>query len=212
MAVVGPLLLAAIWYLDGRFDARRDTFDFVGLPVILVWVSYRGLQRERKNWDSLALDLRGDSLIRRLPDYPPLEISPNDVTKIVESSHGLTIRTTSRQKTLLVSEGLLEYDEFRARLLAWAPTAKVVHPPSSVLTSITALATCLFCTAMFGTPLYLLMYVPQKLVLPVGIAITACFLLAILYYQRSPHVPVSTRKMAWILLLFPILGLVARLH
>ena len=104
-AIFTPLMIACIWYLDGRSTPRRDSFDFVGVPAILAWTIYRSIQREREKWDTLLLEFRGDVLVRKLPDFPPLGITPSEVTKIVESTHGITIKTSSRQKFLLVRRG-----------------------------------------------------------------------------------------------------------
>jgi hypothetical protein len=86
MAILGALIVAGVWYMDGRVVV----FDFVGVPAILASVVYNSLRRERKNWNTLVLEFSAERLIRRLPDFPPLEIAPTEVTKIVESTRGVT--------------------------------------------------------------------------------------------------------------------------
>lgn len=212
VAIVGPLMLAGIWYLDGRFESKHRLFDFVFLPLMLVWVSYRSIQRERRKWDALVLELSDACLIRRLPDFPPLDMVPNAVTTIVESSRGINIQTNSRLKTLFVSNGLLDYDDFRSRLAAWAPTARVVQATPSVRASITAVASVLWCILMFGGPLYL-MYTPyRELVLPLGIGLVIGLVATILYYQGSPNMPSSAKYGLWVLLLLPLLAIITRLY
>jgi hypothetical protein len=211
LVVVVPLLLAAVWYLDARLDKRRDLFDFVGLPAIVGWVSYRQIQRARKKWTSLVLELRSDRLIRTLPDFPVLEIAPSDVTTMVESSRGIIVRTDSRRKTLAVSTDLLEYDDFRNRLAAWAPMAKVVRASRSSRTYIMTIASVLWCVLIFGGPLYLIYTPHHALILPLGTAIFIGMAAAILYYQDSPEMPTSFRKTSWILLLLPLFATISRL-
>jgi hypothetical protein len=211
LVMVVPLLLAAVWYLDARLDKRRGLFDFVGLPAILGWVTYRQFQRERKKWNSLVLELRSDSLTRTLPDFPVLEIAPSDVTTIVESSVGVRVQTNSPRRTLFVSTDLLDYGDFRNRLAEWAPMAKIVQPRLSSRKFILSLASVLWCVLMFGGPLYL-MYTPHRvLILPLGTAIFIGMAATILYYQNSPEVPTSFRKTSWILLLLPLLVTISRL-
>jgi hypothetical protein len=211
LAVVAPLLLAGVWYLDARLDKGRKFFHFVGMPAIVGWVTYRQFQRERKKWDSLVLEFRNDKLIRTLPDFPVLEIAPSDVTTIVESSAGIWIRTNSRRKALAVSRDLLDYDDFRSRLAAWAPMAKVVQPSPSSRTFIMGIVSVLWCVLIFGGPLYL-MYTPHhELILPLGVGLCIGMVGTIWYYHRSTDMPTSFQKRSWILLLLPLIATIYRL-
>lgn len=206
-ALLVPLLLAVSWYFDARLDRSRDFFDFVGLPAILVWIVYKGVQRERDKWNSLVLEFRGDSLIRTLPGYPLLEIAPGEVTAMAESYGVFIVRTNSKRKTLIVSSDLLAYDDFRNRLLAWAPTVKVVRRSPSI----TGILSMLWCVLIFGGPLYL-MYTPHHaLILPLGIGLFIGMAGMVWYYQGSPMMPTSFRKTSWILLLLPLFATISRL-
>src|SRR5437660_6965481 len=157
LALAGPLFMGGIWYFDKYFRAQRDRFDFIFLPLIFVYVSYRVIAMEKEKWDSIVLDFCSDRLLRRLPHYPDLEVRREEVTTIRESSRGLTIKTISRPKALFVSSGLADYDDFRNRLFAWVPMAKVVASRDS---SASNCLTVLFCFALafglFGTPLYVM--------------------------------------------------------
>jgi hypothetical protein len=211
LVVVAPLLLAAVWYLDARLDKRRDLFDFVGLPAIVGWVTYRQIQRARKKWTSLVLELRSDRLIRKLPDFPILEIAQGDVTTIVESSGGIRVQTVFPRKTLLVTTDLLDYGDFRNRLAEWAPMAKVVQPRLSSRKFILSIASVLWCALIFGGPFYL-MYTPHhELILPLGIGLFVGMAATIWYYHDSLDMPTSFQKTSWILLLLPLLATIARL-
>ena len=211
MAVVTPLLLAGIWYLDGRVESRRDLFDFVGLPAIIAWVGYRSIQREREKLDTLILEFRSGHLVRELPDFPRVEIAPNEVTKIVESTQGIMIKTNSRLKFLFVNRGLLNYDDFRSRLAIWAPSTEVAQATPSVLTFIKSVASVSLCIALFGGPLYLMDTPYHKLILPLGIGLTAAFAAMIGHVQHSAYFPISLRRKAWILLALPLLAMFSRL-
>lgn len=211
IALVGPIILAGIWYLDGRLDRRRNLFDFVGLPAILAWVAYRQIQREGKKWNSVVLEFRGESLIRTLPDFPLLEITRSEVTTIVESAGGICIRTNSRRKALVVSTDLLDYSDFRNRLAAWAPVANLVPPSPSSRSSIMGIVSALCCMLLLGGPLYLVYTPHHELILPLGIVLFIGMAAMIWYYHDSPDMPTSFRKTSWILLLLPLLATISRL-
>jgi hypothetical protein len=207
LAVVAPFLVVVGWYLFGHLSRGRDLFDFIVLPVTLAWETYQAVQRERGKWNSLVLEFRGDNLIRTLPRYPTLEIAPSEVTAIVEFSGGIIVRTNSRGKTLIVSDDLLGYDNFRNRLAAWVPKINLVRRAPSLM----GFASMLWCVLIFGGPLYL-MYTPHReLILPLGIGLFIGMAATVWYYQRSPMMPTSFRKASWVLLLLPLLATVSRL-
>jgi hypothetical protein len=211
IATAGPLMIAGVWYLDGRVSPRRDLFDFVFLPLIAAWAAYRQIQREREKWTSLVLELRGDCLIRTLPGFPTLEIRATEVTEIIESARGILIRTESRMKCLFVNRSLLGYEDFRAKLTQWAPGTRMIQAVPSFLGPIKNAGEVLACFLLFGGPLYL-MYTPHRVViLPFGIALMISFIVMILYYQRSPNMPSSFRKSAWVLVALPLLAMITRL-
>jgi len=211
VAVVTPLLIAGIWYLDGRLKPDRNIFDFLLAPIIAVLTAYRSIQREKNKWDSIVYEFRAGTLVRELPDYPPLEITPGEITKIVESDHGITVQTSSRLRWLPVPRALIGYADFRNRLVVWAPTVEVIRAARSLKSVIQSVAAVLVCVALFGGPFFLMYTSHRELVLPLGTALTAGFVAMILYYRNSPHVPTSFRMTAWILLALPVLAMIERL-
>jgi hypothetical protein len=138
-----------------------------------------------------------------LPDFPLLEIAASDVTTIVESSVGIIIRTNTRRKVLIVSKDLLDYDDFRNRLAAWAPMAKVEQRSPFSRTSLMGIVSMLWCAVIFGGPLYL-MYTPHhELILPLGIGLFIGMAAMLWYSNGSPYIPTSMRRTIWLLLLLP---------
>ena len=211
MAVTGPLFIAAIWYAQRHFEATRDLFDLVFLPGLLLWIAYRQIKTERDKWNSMVLEFDGGKLIRRLPNYPDLEILPGEVKGIVESRQGIFIRTKSPLKYLVVHRALIGYDDLRDRLLTWAPAAKVGGPTPSILTFLRMTASIVGCIMLFGGPLYLLYTPYHELLLPIGIGLISAFVGLILYYQRSPNMPISFHKKSWILVALPVGTMIFRL-
>jgi hypothetical protein len=210
IAVAVPLVLAVIWYMDGRAKPGRDLFDLVALPAIIAWTTYRSIQRESEKWNSMSLEFRDGMLVRRLKDFPPLEIAPNEVTKIVEAARGITIRTNSRPKFLYVNRELLDYEDFRNRLAVWAVSAEVVLATPSAVSIIKSVASMPICIALFGGPLYLIYTPYPRLILPLGLVLVIGFVAMILYYQRSPNVPTSFRRTSWILVALPLFAMIVR--
>jgi len=211
LVLFGPVIIAVIWFLDGRVSPRRNVFDFIFLPFILAVVGYQSIKRERAKWDSLLLEFRDGSLVRKLSDYPALEVSPSEVATITESSHGITIRIDSRLKTLFVNAGLLDYEDFRRQVVAWAP-GKMVPSTTSVRSLLGAAAAILWCASIVGGPLYLIHTPHRELVLPLGLGLTVGMAATILYNWRSPNSPISIRYTVWILLLLPLMAMCLRLY
>ena len=72
------------------------------LPSLLVFLfvlgaiafgAKKGLKRNQESWDSYELVIGEDFLIRRIKDFPELEIQRHEVTAIRESATGLRVET-----------------------------------------------------------------------------------------------------------------------
>lgn len=160
--------------------------------------------------DALTLEFSHGNLVRALPNFDPLEIAPREVTRIVESTRGITIETNSLFKVLFVDRGLADYDDFRSKLALWASQAHGPSSTPSILAVIKKVASYLVCVIFGAGPLYLMYTTETKLVLPLCIVLTAAFAAMIGYCQRSPYFPISLRRRAWILLAMPLLALIYR--
>jgi len=211
---LAPLLIALVWYFDGRLHPDRGFFDFIVLPIILVWTSFRSVRRARRGWESLRLELRTDKLIRKRSGYPDLELAPGDVTRIAESRRSMVIETASHFKRLVINRHLLDYEDFRANLRAWAPEVEIVPAVRSLRTWILSVASVLGCICLFGFgPLYLMDTPHREWVVPLGIALCLANLALILVFIfRSPEMPSRFRYLAWILPALPLLAMFSRLY
>lgn len=210
-ALVTPPLIAVFWYLQRA--QPRDRFDLLFFPVLFVWIVYSSIRREQEKWNSLTLEIRDDTLVRTLPNYPVLEIVPSEVTRIIESRHGLMIKTNSRLRFLFVHHALLGYDDFRCRVATWAQalTIETVQENRSILAIARSWLGVAACICLFGGPLYM-MYTPyQWLIRPLGVCLVIAFAAMIFYYWRSPIMPKSFRYTAWILVALPLTAMIIRL-
>jgi len=213
LGALAPLVIAVVWYFDGRLHPDRAFFDFVGIPIIVVWTTYSSVRRARKNWELLRLELRTDKLICKRPGYPDLELAPEDVTRIAESPKGMVIETKSQFKRLFISKRLLDYEDFRANLTAWTPLVSIVPAARSIRAWVFSVASILGCMCLFGLgPIYLIGTPHRELVVPLGIALClANVAMILLFMLRSPEMPTSFRYTAWILPALPLLAMFVRL-
>lgn len=210
LGIAVPLVTAALVYLAWHFDRERDVVGLVLIPVLTSHLFYRQFKNERDKWRSLVFEFRDGKLIRRLDKYPTVELAPSEVTAILESPRGITVRTNDRLKGLFLSNRLMDYETLRGRLLSWAGVGVTSSQRSygGYARGLVAMLVCLF---VFGGPLYL-MYAPRHaVILPLGVILSLAMLGMILYFRNSPQIPTSRRKSLWLLLLLPILVLLVRL-
>jgi len=213
LGIVIPLLLAGFVYLDWHFVGREESplFRLVFIVVLLGWLSYRQFRQQRNNWRSLEFDFRDGKLVRRLDKYPPFEFLPGEVSAIIESPKGITIKTNNRLRTLFISNRLSNYESFRIQLASWAPEAPVTKWTLSFWNYVRNICELLACAWVFGGPLYLMYTQRRAAILPLGIVLTFSMLAMLLYVRNSPHMPIRAQKGMWFLLLLPILAMVSRL-
>lgn len=212
MGIAGPPLLAGFLYLSWRFERHiGPLFSSVFTVVLIAWLSYRQFKEQRNNWRSLKFEFRGGKLIRTLEKYPALEFMPDEVTAIIESPQGMTIKTNDRLRTLFISNKLSNYESFRCQLASWAPAVSVTELASSRRDYVRSVCELLACAWVFGGPLYLMYTQQRAVILPLGIVLTLSMLAMILYVRNSPHMPIRAQKSVWFLLIFPILATLIRL-
>ncbi len=212
LGIAMPLVAAGLLYLAWHFDRERDIFVLILIPVLTGHIVYQQFKNERDKWRSLVFEFRDGKLIRRLDKYPTVELAPSDVTAILESPRGITVKTNERFKGLFLSNKLVDYETLRGRLLSWAPTVRVTSWRRSYWDYTRSLIEVLVCLCVFGGPLYL-MYTPQHAIIrPLGAILSLAMLGMILYVRNSPQIPTTTKKSLWILLLLPIVVMLIRLY
>src|SRR5579859_462417 len=211
LSVVVPFLLAGFFYLAWHFDKDRSLFRLVFIPILMGSIIYRQFKDERNKWESLTFQFRDGKLIRKMDKYPLQELVPNEVTAILESPRGITVKTNNRLKSLFLSTRLSNYGVFRNQLISWAPAIEVTvwHPTS--WNYVRNFLEILACAWTFGGPLYLMYTSRHAAILPLGIALSLSMLALILYVRKSPQIPIRTQKFLCILPLLPLLATLSRL-
>ena len=211
LSILIPLFLIGFVYLLWHFDRPRSIVRLVFIPVLICWIAYRQFKDQHRNWESLLFNFQNGKLVRTLDKYPSLELMPNEVTAIVESPKGITIKTNNRLRTLFISNRLSNYESFRGQLLSWAPEAPVTKSAPSFWNYVRSICELLACLLVFGGPLYLMFTQRQAVILPLGIVLTLSMLAMLLYLRKSPNMPKQAQKGMWLLLLLPILAMGSRL-
>ncbi len=79
----------------------------------------KGLKRNQESWDSYELVIGEDFLIRRIKDFPELEIQRHEVTAIKESSTGLRVETKLKGRAIGIASALVGYEDAKERLSRW---------------------------------------------------------------------------------------------
>ncbi|MDQ1405350.1 MAG: hypothetical protein QOG55_979 [Acidobacteriaceae bacterium] len=94
---------------------------FVILIVLGALVSgvMKGVKRNQESWTSYELAIGEDFLIRRIKDFPELEIQRYEVTSIKESAAGLHVETKMKDRAIGIAPALIDYKDAKERLSRW---------------------------------------------------------------------------------------------
>jgi hypothetical protein len=100
---------------------------FVLLIVLgaLVFGVMKGVKRNHESWISYELVIGEDFLIRRIKDFPELEIQRHEVTAIRESAAGLHVETNLKDRAIGIASALVDYDDAKGRLMRWMPVQQL---------------------------------------------------------------------------------------
>src|SRR3981081_4159969 len=59
--------------------------------------------------------------MRRIKDFPELEIQRHEITSIKESAAGLHVETNLKDRAIGIAPALIDYEEAKERLSRWIP-------------------------------------------------------------------------------------------
>src|SRR5882724_10366375 len=85
----------------------------------------KGVKRNHESWISYELVIGQDFLIRRIKDFPELEIQQYEVTAIKESATGLHVETNLKDRAIGIASALVDYDDAKERLSRWMPVQEL---------------------------------------------------------------------------------------
>jgi hypothetical protein len=177
--------------------------------ILLVAIAFglrKGIKRNRESWDSFELLVGQDFVIRKMKDFPELEIQRHEVTRIRETSSGLYVETQVKDRTIGIARTLVNYEDARERLSRWLPP---VHEPQQGWTAPTRwmwmypVITLVFLAVFFISK-------SNLVIVATGIPLVLTLFGSIWLLRRSVQVSTRTKRQTFIFVL-PLLAIIARL-
>jgi hypothetical protein len=166
----------------------------------------KGMKKNWEAWTTYELVIGEDFLIRRVKDFPELEIRRDEVTSIKESPAGLQVTTKSRDRTIGIGSALIDFEDAKARLCQWMMPAKQTQQGwSSPGRWVAALP--LFVLLLFGA--FLLSAKSWILILS-GMPLLAILLWSFALIRKSFQISDQMKRTS-LLIFLPLLAIVAKL-
>lgn len=166
----------------------------------------KGIKRNRESWDTFELLLGEDFVIRRIRDFPELEIHRDEVTRIREAPSGLYVETKLKDRFIGISRDLIDYQDARDNLARWM--LLVTEPPQAWASPrrwiwfspvVTVVLFAVFLSATTD-------WVIVATALPLLIVLAASVWLV----RRSVQVPVRAKRLS-LLTILPMLAILSKL-
>jgi hypothetical protein len=126
IVTVGTILVLT-FFLNKNSEFLKNTPVSISVNFLVVVAVVLGLaislrkqiKRERMAWKSFQLTL-GKHVVRRyMANVPAIEILRSEVTTIIDSQEGLTIKTANPYHFLFVPKSIVAYEAVRERLVTW---------------------------------------------------------------------------------------------
>jgi len=176
---------------------------FLSIGAIALGVK-KGHKRSREAWNSYELVIGSDFLIRRIKDFPELEIRRDEITAIKESADGLRIETATKGRVIGIGAALDGYQDAQERLSRWMAVTELKSWNTSqklpVVSSV--LFAFLFVSFYLATTSWAIVAVG----LPLLVGLAWCLWLI----QRSPQLSTRLKRQS-LLAILPLLAIAAKL-
>jgi hypothetical protein len=125
MTLVGvALVVFSVYFKEfGNSWPSFSTASLVEAALLLLFVYcvialsiLKGRKSRQEAWNSYELVLGNDFLIRRMQDFPELEIQQSEITAIKENADGLRVETATKGRVIGIGVTLQGYQDARERL------------------------------------------------------------------------------------------------
>jgi hypothetical protein len=194
------------WLHGSLLSLLPHVFALTFVGAFLIYSFRRSMKKQRENRLAYELLVGEDFVIRRMPGLSEMEIRREEVTAIRQNAQGLTLETSSKQRTLGVPSTLEEFDEVRARLSEWmSPTelrgARWKHSPHLVY-GVIIVELDLFLVFFLSTQSWLLVCS--------GAPLFGGLVWSFVLVQRSAQLAPKMKRTMWIMLL-PLIAIGFRL-
>lgn len=178
------------WQTGSLNSLWLPAFVAVAVSFMVVSAFRRATKREIELLNSVEIMLGPDFVLRKIKDYPDVEIHRDEITAIKESSAGLRILTSSANRGLRVGIAMEEFEDIRARLAQWTPLIPESQsfwtaPGNLVMVSVPLVALSMG-VVLYSTNLWIN--------LAVGIPLLAFLIWAVIRILKTPYLPRATKR------------------
>jgi hypothetical protein len=129
IAVFAGLLIFVLALQHQALEKSWQTGSLASLvPVGIIFLVFSvsisfgvklGLRRNQDAWNTYELLIGEEFMIRRIKDFPELEIQRHEVTAIRESVVGIQVETSRKDRTIGIARALIGYEDVKERLSSW---------------------------------------------------------------------------------------------
>jgi len=165
----------------------------------------KGIRRNQESWNSFELVVGDDFVIRRIKDFPELEIQRSEVTAIRESAVGLHVETNLKDRTIGIASALIDYDDAKERLSHWMPVQQFQQGWKTAS------------RWMWGLPLIFIVFfgafymtTRSWLIVATGVPLLAGLLWSMWFIRKSVQVSAHMKRLSLFVFL-PLLAIAAKL-
>lgn len=180
-----------------------DTLPFV-IPIVLfalILGLFKGLKRQKDQWNTYELTVDEDSVIRTQKNVATLKIHKNDLLEIEESPKGnLILKTDQKTKWINIPSSILEREELLDSIKAFGPIQQGKENKGK-WTGLISLVTLGLMVIFFTNH-------EKSILIPSGIILILGLLGSFIGIQRSKNIDKKTKRAAYLifLVLFSIVG------
>jgi hypothetical protein len=127
------LIVLSVYFKEFRNSRPRPSTASVVEVTLLLLLVYRviasniakGRKKKQEFWNSYEIIIGNDFLIRKIKDFPDLEIQQSEITAIKEHADGLRVETATKGRVIGISAALAGYQDARERLSCWMPVQEL---------------------------------------------------------------------------------------
>jgi hypothetical protein len=173
---------------------------------MLVMGVQKGIKRHKESWDSFELVVGEDFVIRRIKDFPELEIQRREVIRIRETTTDLYVETQAKDRTIGIARTLTDYKDARDRLSRWMPL--VQEPPRKW----TAPTRWIWMAPLITVILFAFCFMSTNnlVVVAAGLPLAIWLSVSMWILRRSVQVSAHMKRLS-LLTVLPLLAIIAKL-
>jgi hypothetical protein len=208
MFVGVAMFLFAVQYKEFGDSWKGGSIASILAPILVMFLVFsalafgtvRGLKRSRESWSSYELTVGSNFVIRKIKDFPELEIQQHEITAIREDAEGLRVETGTKGRAIGISAALVGYQDARERLSRWMPVQELRGWRTS--------GSWAYISSVLSTSLLVCFYLATKswAIIASGVPLFVGLCWCLWYLQKNLHVSAHVKRLALVCIL-PLLAL-----